>query len=249
MRGCVCVCALTLPARVVAHPRYACPAGSTSPTASMCAAGQFSAAGAGLCTVCSAGKYCPPGSRLETSCPAGTYSLAGAAVCKACPAGTYNSYSSFSSCTVCPSAAPYSLSNSVSGESCTACPGGSSCSSSHGSFPCIDTTWTLWYNSQAVEAGHRCVASGAAARVRVLRKVAGELNPRGHHLPPSVRSLTICLCSWQWNRCRVTKIVCVCVCGGRVPAHVTHPPTLSAFVEHFSHRTPHSAASSISHQQ
>ena len=90
---------------------YTCPSGSSSPTASICAAGTYSLASSASCTSCPAGTYgsvsglssaacsgscyagytCAAGSTSATSvqCPAGWYSLAGSGVCTACPAGTY----------------------------------------------------------------------------------------------------------------------------------------------------------------
>jgi hypothetical protein len=82
---------------------YACPAGSTSATQAVCAAGRYSTGGAGVCSPCAGGYYCPsPGSSVAAppayvcsvghACPPG--SVVDAVVRCApgyfCPAGTGN---------------------------------------------------------------------------------------------------------------------------------------------------------------
>jgi hypothetical protein len=92
---------------------FACPAGSTTPTATECPAGQYSTEGAASCIPCPSGSYgetprlstaveacngtcapgyaCGPGSTNGTAspCPAGQYSTEGASTCLPCPAGRY----------------------------------------------------------------------------------------------------------------------------------------------------------------
>jgi hypothetical protein len=90
---------------------YACPAGSSSGTASVCLPGTYSEAGAGSCTDCAAGRwsdararttpcvdectagyYCPPASASPTvrACPAGKYSGPGASACTDCASGRWS---------------------------------------------------------------------------------------------------------------------------------------------------------------
>lgn len=91
-------------------PGYACPAGSTTATATACAAGFYTSGGQGVCSKCppgtfgdgtlggrnspacsgqcAAGYKCPSGSSVPVACAAGTYSLAGSGSCTAC-SGTY----------------------------------------------------------------------------------------------------------------------------------------------------------------
>jgi hypothetical protein len=92
---------------------YICPAGSSSSSPASCPAGQYSLAGASVCTQCPAGTYgmyparstascsggcnagrygATPGLTAATCtapCAAGLYSLAGASVCTPCPVGRY----------------------------------------------------------------------------------------------------------------------------------------------------------------
>jgi hypothetical protein len=63
---------------------YACPAGSTNATVSVCPAGQYSMSGAGSCTMCAAGRFGALPLMADASCTA------------ACPAGTFGSTSGLS---------------------------------------------------------------------------------------------------------------------------------------------------------
>ncbi len=98
---------------------YSCPAGSVSPTTSVCPAGRFSLPGAAACSDCPGGRYgatpamanascsgpCSPGyacaagstNATATVCPAGRYSSEAAAVCTPCSAGLYGASSGQSS--------------------------------------------------------------------------------------------------------------------------------------------------------
>ena len=130
---------------------YACPAGSTSPTASVCPAGYYSLAGAAECVACPAGHYSTAGAGACSACPGGTYGTGGStspacsgdcAAGYACPAGSssgnavpclpgYYSQARAAECTACPGGKYGSVSllssNACSGM-CTAgyyCPAGS----------------------------------------------------------------------------------------------------------------------------
>jgi hypothetical protein len=123
---------------------FACDAGSTSATATICPAGRFSEAGAGQCTLCPSGKFsfegldrcvdCASGhygSRIGMTsafcsgpCSAGYACVAGStnATALLCPAGRY-SEAGAGQCTLCP-AGQYSASpGQVSCSSCACMPG------------------------------------------------------------------------------------------------------------------------------
>lgn len=70
---------------------YACPAGSTTGTVSLCNPGLFSSAGAGSCTPCLPGKYSGQGASSCSDCAIGKYSLGTAYSCQDCSAGRYGS--------------------------------------------------------------------------------------------------------------------------------------------------------------
>jgi hypothetical protein len=70
-----------------------------------------------------------------------------------CPAGRY-SPSGASPCTVCPAATPFSVAGSTSASACSACASG--CDGAYGRSPCVDETWTLWYDTGGVETANRC---------------------------------------------------------------------------------------------
>jgi hypothetical protein len=99
------------PCEQLCEKGYACRAGSSSPTESICPAGRYSDVGAGECTPCAAGRWsasvartspcqksceagymCPVGSANSTTaaCPAGTYSFEGSGVCTLCQAGKWS---------------------------------------------------------------------------------------------------------------------------------------------------------------
>jgi hypothetical protein len=120
---------LLLVLRIVlaAQAGYACPAGSSSPTTTPCAAGTYSLAGSGTCTncpagtfgsttllssaacsgACAAGRYGDAAGQLTNqcvgacaagyACPAGSTS----ATATSCPAGSYSTGGQ-GSCTLCP---------------------------------------------------------------------------------------------------------------------------------------------------
>lgn len=87
---------------------YACPAGSTTPTAVTCPPGTYSLAGAGVCTPCVVGKY-SSASGLSTPCTSACAAATGyycgegatAATGAPCPMGTYASSTGATSCTPC----------------------------------------------------------------------------------------------------------------------------------------------------
>ncbi len=76
---------------------FACPAGSTSPTASLCSAGQYSTGGQGNCTRCAAGQFGPTLGAISQEaclpCAAGFYGatsgLPTAQCSGVCPAGYF----------------------------------------------------------------------------------------------------------------------------------------------------------------
>ncbi len=141
-------------------PGFACPARSTNATALLCPAGQYSTGGAAMCTACPGGQFgallgmntsacsgmCTPG----FACPAGSTNAASLL----CPAGTFSTAGA-ASCTACPAAFPFSRAGAASAASCSACASG--CDDTFGRFPCVDTSWTLWYDVVGVEAAHRFV--------------------------------------------------------------------------------------------
>lgn len=139
---------------------YACPAGSPTATASSCAVGKYSEAGASLCTdcpegtygavqglatplctgLCAAGYACAPGSTNATAaaCAQGKYSLAGAAACTSCPAGSYGETAALntSACSGQCTAGYYCPSGSVNATA-VVCPLGSFCPPAAGTpTPC-----------------------------------------------------------------------------------------------------------------
>jgi hypothetical protein len=119
---------------------YACPVGSVSATAAVCLAGLYAPSGASNCTACPAGRYGLGGSTNASCsglCTAGTYSPVGAGVC-----------------ILCPSAAPFSAANSASAAACSTCVLG--CDGTYGRYPCVDATWSLWYDTGGVETANRC---------------------------------------------------------------------------------------------
>jgi hypothetical protein len=131
---------------------------------SQCAPGQYSLAGAAVCTNCSAGLY-GASTGLTTAgcsgqCAAGRFgSVSGLSsslcegACSAgyrCPLGSVNatavicgvgqySLAGSSSCTQCPSSTPFSS------------PGSGGCYAA-----CPDATWTAWLDSAGVEGAHSC---------------------------------------------------------------------------------------------
>ena len=149
----------------------ACPAGSASPTASLCVAGKYALSGAGVCIDCPGGVYgstpgassatcsgscaagyaCPPGSTSPTVsvCMPGTYSTGGSAQCLPCPVGTYGTSQGLSSplCTApCPSGT-YGATSGQSTAGCSGeCPAGFACgvgTVNATSFPCAPGTYSL----------------------------------------------------------------------------------------------------------
>ncbi len=132
---------------------YACPAGSTSPTAQQCPIGRYSVAGSAVCPECPAGVYgdsvglisptcsgpcavgyvCPPGSNTSTpvpACTAGRYGDTSTGQCVDCPAGRFGPAAgavSLAACTMC-TAGFFGNTSGVSVARCAgACPAGYFC--------------------------------------------------------------------------------------------------------------------------
>jgi hypothetical protein len=123
---------------------YACPAGSISPTATVCSVGQYSLSGAGTCWLCPAGRYgsntasasgnctgscapgyaCPAGSSSPTAlaCAVGSYSVGGAGACSLCPFGVFGTSTGMSSPN-CTSPCPPGRFGNVTGETRSTCAG------------------------------------------------------------------------------------------------------------------------------
>jgi hypothetical protein len=128
---------------------YACPTGSTTPTAQLCPTGRYSTAGSGVCPECPAGVYgdsvglktpacsglcavgyvCPPASNSSTptpSCPAGRYGDIVTSTCVDCPTGRFGPLSGAASAT---SAGIYGSSSGLTVARCSGpCPAGYYCS-------------------------------------------------------------------------------------------------------------------------
>jgi hypothetical protein len=169
---------------------YACPVGSTNGTVVICGVGQYSLAGAGVCTNCSAGSY-GSSTGLTTAgcsgqCAAGRFgsvsglsssSCEGACIAGyACPAGSTNgsaamcaagqySPSGASSCTQCPSPTPFSS------------PGSGSCFAA-----CPDATWTAWLDVGGVEGAHSCFKPIASASTWTAANASCVALGGGSHL-------------------------------------------------------------------
>ena len=124
---------------------YACPAGSTSPTAVLCPVGRYSTAGSASCVLCPVGTYgdsvglttpacsgpcavgyiCPPGSNTSTpflSCPVGRYGEAASGSCVDCPVGRFGPLLDATSPDVCTTCAAGFYGN-TSGLSTAQCSG------------------------------------------------------------------------------------------------------------------------------
>jgi hypothetical protein len=81
-------------------------------------------------------------------------------------------------CTVCPPATPFSTSGAASCSSCASgCEAGS-----HGVFPCLDESWTVWYDASSVELSHSCVKAVASTATWANASVACGAFGVGHHL-------------------------------------------------------------------
>jgi hypothetical protein len=71
---------------------YACPAGSQTPTVTVCPAGRFSLSGASVCELCAAGKFGSSAGNTApctASCPAGSFCVAGSAAAVPCAPGRF----------------------------------------------------------------------------------------------------------------------------------------------------------------
>jgi hypothetical protein len=126
----------------------------------MCPRGTFGPEGFAPCSLCPPGRFGAAGfqSTCDAVCPAGTACPAGSAVTSVCPAGTYSAEGA-AACTLCPSTAPFSPAASTNGGACLACASG--CDGSYGRYPCADTSWALWYDSNGVETANRCVSAAS----------------------------------------------------------------------------------------
>jgi hypothetical protein len=91
-----------------------------------------------------------------------------------CPAGFYGPGNT--TCTVCPTATPYSMAGSGNMSQCTNCSSGCS-SGTFGAYLCptaVYTDWSVWYDTTGVEGNNSCFryvqaavhfnASGASCR-------------------------------------------------------------------------------------
>ena len=106
-------------------------------------------------------------SSLQNLCSAGKYSAAGATSCTSCPAST-----------------PYSRVGSTSSTACVSCSSGS-CDSSYGavmSSPCIDSTWTVWYDKSGVEGSHSCIKVNSTSLSWLAANAACSAVASGVHL-------------------------------------------------------------------
>ena len=200
------VSGLTVPSCTgLCAPGYACPAGSTSPTAVVCPPGQYSAGGAASCSNCSVGYYgSTPGATnasCDGLCAAGSFGAVGgqavatcSGACTAgyvCPSGSTNS-----TLAVCPPGT-FSLAGS---SVCTNCSVGYYC-------PTFASPQQL-----VCPLGFAC-AAGTVAPVACSR---GHWCPAGTSISTALSCVTTPMWSAAWSRASTSPWSLTLVAGTTV---------------------------------